>query len=169
MLECPLEKTYLSMNTGTGNGCPQRTRRSWHRTSELIWASKDQNISMASGPDTRYRNDRKEVLLVSHRRRRGQDGPAQLSDPAAVISLLQSNLETILQPPILINLLHEVDKMAAAAGSKVKHLSKQRPMKTKGNLNLVWRTTHLHDTRQLLECWHEGMKVLKDPALFQAS
>lgn len=86
---------------------------------------------MASGPDTRYRNDREEVL------RCGQDGPAQLSDPAAVISLLQSNLETILQPPILINLLHDVDKMAAAAGSKVKHLSKQRAVKTKGNLNLV--------------------------------
>lgn len=101
---------------------------------------------MASGPDTSYRN---EVFLVSPRKWYGEDCPAQLFDLAAVIFVLQSNLETILQPPILINLLHDLDKMAGAAGTKVKHLSKQRPMKTKGNLT---RTTHLNDTRQLFEC-----------------
>lgn len=65
----------------------------------------------------------------------GEDCPAQLFHLTAVIFVLQSNLETILQPPILINLLHDSDKMAVAAGTKVKHLSKQRAMKTKGNLN----------------------------------
>lgn len=87
---------------------------------------------MTSGPDTSYRNGSNEVVTQKWY---GEDCPAELFDLAAVIFVLQSNLETILQPPILINLLHDLDKMAVAARTKVKHLSKQRPMKTKGNLN----------------------------------
>lgn len=75
------------------------------------------------------------VFLVPHRKWYGEDCPAHLVDLAAVIYVLQNSLETILQPPILINLLHGLGKMAVAAGTKVRHLSKQRPMKTKSNLN----------------------------------
>lgn len=88
---------------------------------------------------------------------------------SAVIYALQNSLETILQPLILINLLHDLEKMAVAAGTKVKHLSKQRPMKTKSNLNKAAMGAHsllrkqqVVDTRQLSECWHEGIKVLKN-------
>lgn len=72
---------------------------------------------------------------MSHRKWYGEDCPADLFDLVAVTYVRQSSLETILQPPILINLLHDLDKMAVAAGTKVKHLSKQRPMKTKSRLD----------------------------------
>lgn len=96
---------------------------------------------------------------------------------SAVIYALQNSLETILKPLILINLLHDLDKMAVAAGTKVKHLSKQRPKKTKSNLNKaatgahsLLRKQHVVDTRQLSACWHEGVKVLKnDQFMFLAS
>lgn len=88
---------------------------------------------------------------------------------SAVIYAPQNSLETILQPLILINLLHDSEKMAAAAGTKVKHLSKQRPMKTKSNLNeaamgghSLLRKQHVVDTGQLSECRHGGIKVLKN-------